>query len=382
MKTLPAVLLTLLSGSLYAAKPVVSPFATVEAGFESNVFQSPDTFAGTTEPVKDDSFLRYEAGVDLAWRFPAGRRVDFSLAHEEIRFSSHSLMNRYGTDVWAQYRHPLNDRWELSTAGYWESRRERGVDVDGLPLSQTYTYTAFEISPRVEWKGPVFDDLGLSEVRFTLTHRAADYETPVSTTVQSQDYSQNKFGLRLLQNYSPQTAAWFEYEVEMRDYDHYIARLGGPAALEGDQDPNGTLRSHTDHHLALAWENRPRPGVRWELGLTAAVRDDGFQNYFGYKEAGLYVKGKHRFPSKTELSGKASWATRRYDVQTLSLLDATKRQVSLPRASLKAAQPLGARWKVHARYDFDSQDSNINSPTSPLQGFTDHVLSAGVTFDW
>ena len=72
MKTLPAVLLTLLSGSLYAAKPVVSPFATLEAGFESNVFQSPDTFAGTTEPVKDDTFLRYEAGVDLAWRFPAG----------------------------------------------------------------------------------------------------------------------------------------------------------------------------------------------------------------------------------------------------------------------------------------------------------------------
>ncbi len=94
------------------------------------------------------------------------------------------------------------------------------------------------------------------------------------------------------------------------------------------------------------------------------------------------MKGKHRFETKTELSGKASWATRRYDVQTLSLADSTKRQVTLPRLSLKAAQPLGARWKVHARYELDSQDSNIDSPTSPLQGFTDHVLSAGVTFDW
>ncbi len=291
-------------------------------------------------------------------------------------------MNRYGTDLWAQYRHPLNDRWELSAAGYWESRRERGVDVDGLPLSQTYRYSAFELSPRVEWKGPVFDDRGLTEVRFTFTHRAADYDTPVSTNVQTQDYSQEEIGLRLLQNYSDTTAAWLQYEMEMRDYDKYIARLGGPASLEGDQDPNGTLRSHTDHHVTLAWENRPRPGARWEVGLAVSVRDDGFQNYFGYKQAGLYVKGKHRFETKTELSGKASWATRRYDVQTLSLADSTKRQVTLPRLSLKAAQPLGARWKVHARYELDSQDSNIDSPTSPLQGFTDHVLSAGVTFDW
>lgn len=372
----------LLAGSLKAAAPVFSPFGTLEGGFESNVYQSPDTFTGTPAPVQDDVFLRTEAGADLAWRFPGQRRVNVSFAHEEIRFSSHTRMNRYGTDLLAEYRHPLNDRWQISAAGYWESRRERGVDVDGLPLSQTYAYTAYELSPRVEWKGDLFSDRGATEFRITFTHREADYETPVSTQVQTQDYSQNEFGLRFLQNYSDQSAAWLDYEMEARDYDKYLARVGGPAALEGDPAPDGTLRTHTDHHLTLAWETRPRPGARWETGLTVSVRDDGYQNYFGYKQYGVYVKGKHRFEGKTELSGKISYAFRRYEVQTLSLADGTKRQVRLPRATVKVAQPLGQRWKVHARYDFDSQDSNVNSPASPLQGFTDHILSAGVTFDW
>lgn len=382
MKTSFAVVLALWGGSLSAAPVAVSPFGTVEAGFESNVFQSPDTFTGAADPVKGDTFLRAEAGLDLVWRLPAARRANVSFSHEEVRFSSHTLMNRYGTDLLAEYRHPLNDRWTLAGSGYWESRRERGVDVDGLPLSQTYAYTAFEISPRVEWKAPIFADLGKTELRLSFTHRQADYETPISTQVQSQDYAQEEIALRLLQNYTDKTAAWVEYEMEMRDYDTYLARLGGPAALEGDPASDGTLRSHTDHHLTLAWENRPRPGVRWETGLAINVRDDGYQNYFGYKQFGAYVKGKHRFETKTELSGKLSYAFRRYDVQTLSLADSTKRQVTIPRASLKAAQPLGKRWKVHARYDFDSQDSNINAPSSPLQGFADHTLSAGVTFDW
>lgn len=381
-KILPAVVLTLLSGSLPAVETVFSPFATLETGVESNVFQSPATFTGTPNPVKDDVFLRAEAGLDLTWRFSNARRVLVSFAHEEVRFSSHTRMNRYGTDLSAEYRHPLNDRWQLSAAGDWETRRERGVDVDGLPLAQTYAYQAFEISPGLGWKGDLFSDKGQTEFRLTLTHREADYETPVSTMVQTQDYSQNQAAFRLLQNYSAQTAAWIDYAVELRDYDKYLARVGGPASLEGDPAPDGTLRSHTDHHLTLAWETRPRPGARWETGLAVSVRDDGYQNYFGYKQIGLYVKGKHRFESKTELSGKLSWATRRYDVQTLALADPTKRRVSLPRATLKAVQPLGARWNVHARYDLDSQDSNIDSPTSPLQGFTDHILSAGVTFDW
>lgn len=381
-KILPAVVLTLLCGSLPAAESVFSPFATLETGYESNVFQSPAAFTGTAEPVQEDTFFRAEAGLDLVWRLPAARRVNVSFAHEEIRFSSHTLMNRYGTDFFAEYRHPVNDRWELAGVGYWESRRERGVDVDGLPLSQTYAYTAFELSPRVEWKGPVFASLGKTEIRLAYTHREADYETPVSTMVQTQDHSQETIGLRLLQNYTAQTAAWIQYEMEMRDYDKYLARVGGPAAVEGDPAPDGTLRAHTDHHLTLAWENRPRPGVRWETGLAVSVRDDGYQNYFGYKQFGLYVKGKHRFETKTELSGKLSYAFRRYDVQTLSLADSTKRQIALPRASLKVAQPFGQKWKIHARYEFDNQDSNINSPSSPLQGFTDHVLSAGVTFDW
>jgi outer membrane protein assembly factor BamA len=201
-------------------------------------------------------------GVDWTQRFQQGRRFSASVDHEEVVFSSHTGLNRYGTDVWVFYRQPLMSRWSAGLQGEWEKQNERGVDVDGVPLIQSYAYQSFEVSPQLEWERNVFSSLGQSLVRLSLNFRTADYEDPVSTpTVQTQDYHQWGGGLRFQQELLSGQRAWVQYDVERRNYDKYIARLGGPASVEGDMDPNGSLRQQRDHHLTAAWDSRPNDGT-------------------------------------------------------------------------------------------------------------------------
>lgn len=383
MKRLWGLMGLILAGTAGAVEGKLAPYGSVGVGYESNVFQAPSTLVGVADPVRGDIFYRTVVGLDAGMKVVEGGRVFILFDHEENHFSSHSVLNNYGTEVRAGYRQAWGGHWAAGLTGQWENQNERGVDVDGVPLTQTYAYRALDISPRLEWNGEPFSATGRTEATLTYTHRVADYENPPSTpSVQSQDYKQSEIGLRLVQNYPDRYAAAFEYTLGKRDYDDYLARLGGPASVEGDATTDGTRRSQKDHRLTASWERNIRPGTRWEVGAKAVLRDDGYQNYFSYKQMGLYAKGKVRFESRRELSGKISYARRSYDVQTLSLADATKRKMSLLNAGVTGTQPLTDRLKAFLKYDLEVQGSNVKSNASPLQGFTDQTVFAGVSADW
>lgn len=358
----------------------IRPYGSVEAGFESNVFQSPDNLPAVSDPVKEDVFFRSLVGSDLEWDLGTSQKIALFVDHEEVRYASHTAVNRYGTTAALDY---LNKGavWDKGVELVWETQQERGVDVDGLPLGQTYAYQSLGLFPRWVWYGALFSEAGETEWSFSLGGQRNDFEAPPSPNM-SQDNTEISGRSRFRQELSPERALVAQYEVVFRKYDDYLARLSGPANAVGVADPNGERRRHLDHRLGLSHQWRPGKGDRYEVGVKIRRLDDGFQDYYSYNNFGVFAKGKHRFSTKTELSGKAAYSLRSYDVQTLSTTDPTKRGTRDLDGELKALHPLGEHWNLLFSYVLESQTSNVKTPGSPLQGYTNHILTAGLSAAW
>ncbi|HMX44248.1 MAG TPA: hypothetical protein PKB12_11080, partial [Elusimicrobiota bacterium] len=104
MKRLWGLMGLILAGTAGAVEGKLAPYGSVGVGYESNVFQAPSTLVGVADPVRGDIFYRTVVGLDAGMKVVDGGKVFILFDHEENHFSSHSVLNNYGTEVRAGYR--------------------------------------------------------------------------------------------------------------------------------------------------------------------------------------------------------------------------------------------------------------------------------------
>lgn len=373
----PVVLSLLWAGAAGAAPATLSPYGELATGYESNVFLAPDAVGAAGDLVRDDVFFRGLAGLDAAWR-PTGRDALSAYAeHETVRYSSFTEMNRYGFELGGAYRRALSGAWEAGLSALWERRQERGTDVFGAPLTQTYAFRAWEARPSLRWRGAGVD------VRATLAFRSADYDAPASTAVQSLDHSEVRFGLRATRDFAGGAQGLARYDLEMRRYDDYIARLGAPPASVGAPDPAGSKRRQIDHHLKIGARWKGDAGGRVEARAEYDRRVDPFQDYFSYSQPGLRLIGRAALPRGAEVTGEVSVARRTYDVQDVIVPGPNpKLEKTLTDVRLEATQPLGARFKIGLSYRMENEGTNETASSAVNRDFTNHVLTLGLQASW
>ena len=337
----------------------LSVMSTAAAGFDSNIFDSPDT-------ETDSLFYDFGLKLESLQYFDEHESLKMSLEGAGSIYPESSTLAEATQTFRAKYSSRFGKRVRLSFAGKVKHSNDDSVDITGSDFNRDFEYFSYRARPAIRYR--------LSK-RQTLR---------LSYTGEWKDYSETS-GQDSLDWWAHGPSAWYHfkpsdstslklgYRFTVRNYDEDVASLQDGTDLAAN--PN---EEHHYHRVEAKATWRPLSWLELDGGYRFKMKDDQFEEFETYEE-GKWAAGVtlSPFPSFT-LRAETTLANREYDNRPAELAGETLEYDKLT-GSITAHYQINRGMSFYARYSYADRDSNRDTGTS-YQDYTVSRFLTGFSF--
>jgi len=379
-KVVPFIILIALLSIEVNAQSKFYADAFVNAGFENNVFNSPESYDdGTTLFGKKDlvvsgGFAEYGWGLKYKTVLNKKHKISIKNAGDFKTFIGVANANQWGANLKGQYLYEKSKKLSFGYNLELDRSKKLVTNILGNEVRAPFTFTQIINEGFVQYAILENNETrigGYYEIRKyksdpTVTE-SLSYNTPALVFSTEQSFKINKTNTKL------------KFGVESNDR-KYIERTARDAA--GNSQVGYPTRDWSYFIADLSYSLKFSNGVKVEPYVEYIKRTDNFENQFSFKEfkSGLNLA---YYTNNFALKFKGTKYNKNYDIRPALLADGTEIPLIYKylKFSINGTYYFSEKLSAFFAVDYELRDSNVtNISRRPRREYKTYEVYAGVQY--